>query len=202
MLLESRNTPIPKDENNICPPKDAQSAIPGSTDLDLGSYTTSVDPTPTLLVSRLPSILFSQTQDLEPLFYPYGPLKKLQVIGAGLNGTLSVLAQYLSSSAAQEAKEALHGQTYVNCQVEVQFLRAATSPLDLLQASRVTTPLEQNTMLPNLAQVNNPMAFSPYDSSFSSGPFEKRAFQSAHATPGFNPFNDRSGSTFGSIGSR
>lgn len=201
MLLESRNTPIPKDENNICPPKDTQSTVSGSTDLDLGSYNTSMEPTPTLLVSKLPSILFSQTQDLEPLFYPYGPLEKLQVVGSGLNGTLSVLAQYLSSSAAQEAKEALHGQNYVNCQVEVQFLRLAASPLDLLQCSRVTTPLEQSNMLPNFAQVNDPVSFSPYDSSLS-GPFEKRAFQSVHATPGFSQFNDRSGSNFGSGSTR
>ncbi|XP_006463218.1 hypothetical protein AGABI2DRAFT_144580 [Agaricus bisporus var. bisporus H97] len=202
MLLESRNAPIQIDENDICPPKGAQSALPGSTDLDLGSYATSADPTPTLLVSKLPSIIFSSTQDLEPLFYPYGPLKKLRVIGAGLNGTLSVLAQYSSSSAAQEAKEALHGQNYINCQVEVQFLRPASSPFDLPHASRVPTPLELNNIFPNFAQANESMAFRPYESSFPSGLFEKRAFQSVQATPGFNPFSDNFGSNVGPVGSR
>lgn len=140
MLLDSRNASIPGNENNDHHGNEVPDKVPCPMDSDLGSYTSSFDPTTTLLVSKLPAIIFSQTHDLEPLFYPYGPLKKLQMVGAPLNGTLSVLVQYLSVSAAQEAKEALHGQNYINYQIEAQFLRPVTSPLDLVQASCVISP--------------------------------------------------------------
>lgn len=202
MLLDSRNAPISKDENNSRHSKDAQDSGFDPTDLSLGSYTFSSDPTATLLVSKLPAILFSQTHDLEPLFYPYGPLKKLEVVGRGLSGTLSVLAQYHSTSAAQEAREALHGQNYINCQVEVHFLRPATSPLDPLQPSRVLSPFEAGTT-PEIriqSAVDISGTGSRYESHGSSRSLGKRVF---HAPPNFSSAcNNRDGSRFSSASSR
>lgn len=140
MLLDIRNTPPPMAGDSDHPINEDPSAAPTLMSFDLGSYTLSFDPTTTLLVLNLPAILFSQTQDLEPLFCPYGSPKTLQVTGTGLNGALSVFVEYHTVQAAQEAKEALHGQNYVNCQVAVQFLQLAASPLGSVQSSRVGTP--------------------------------------------------------------
>ncbi len=146
MLLDVRNTPTPVAGDGDLPVKENTTTPPTIVGLDLGSYALSSEPTATLLVLNLPAILFSQTQDLEPLFHPYGLPKKLQVAGIGQNGALSVFVEYNTVQAAQEAKEALHGQSYINCQVAVQFLQQATSPLGSVQASRVNTPTNAGGM--------------------------------------------------------
>lgn len=140
MLLDIRNTPPPMVGDGDHPVNENPSAPPTVVGFDLGSYTLSSDATPALLVLNLPAILFSQTQDLEPLFYPYGSPKKLQIAGTGPNGALSVFVEYHTAQAAQEAKEAIHGQNYVNCQVAVQFLQLVAPPPGPLQGSRVGTP--------------------------------------------------------------
>ncbi|KAF9444622.1 hypothetical protein P691DRAFT_786447 [Macrolepiota fuliginosa MF-IS2] len=204
MLLDSRNAPIPKNENNNPYITDTPDTVFDPVDSDLGSYTSSPDPTATVLVSKLPAILFSQTHDLEPLFYPYGPLKKLQVVGTGLNGTLSVLVQYLSVSAAQEAKEALHGQNYINCRVEVQFLRLATSPLDPVPATRVTSPAEIDNVFKTATQAVNSLGTcrpEPYDLVRSSTDLPTHNKRSLHAIPNFT-FHDRNNPRIASVGSR
>ena len=205
MLLDSRPVAtISGNETGFDYPKETSVTSLDHLDPDFGSYTASTEPTVTLLVSRLPVILFSQIHDLEPLFYPFGPLKKLQVAGIGLNGTLSVLVQYQSTSAAQEAKEALHGQTYVNNQVEVQFLRPVTTPFDLPLTSRVLSPSEKNCTIKPIPSTNLdvPGTFHSLDSQgISDLPnFDKPSF---FATPSFNSaFHDHSGVMFHYAGSR
>lgn len=205
MLLDSRPVAtISGNETGFDYPKETSVTSLDHLDPDFGSYTASTEPTVTLFVSRLPVILFSQIHDLEPLFYPFGPLKKLQVAGIGLNGTLSVLVQYQSTSAAQEAKEALHGQTYVNNQVEVQFLRPVTTPFDLPLTSRVLSPSEKNCTIKPIPSTNLdvPGTFHSLDSQgISDLPnFDKPSF---FATPSFNSaFHDHSGVMFHYAGSR
>jgi len=208
MLLDSR--PIAatsRDETGLDCPKEISVASLDNLDPGFGSYTVTPDPAAILLVSKLPVILFSQIQDLEPLFYPFGPLKKLQVAGIGLNGTLSVLVQYQSTSAAQEAKEALHGQTYVNNQIEVQFLRPLTTAFDLPLASRVLSPLEKNRTIKPIHSTNLDApgicrSLKPLDSQgISDLPnFDKPSFL---ATPSFNStFHNHNGNMFHYAGSR
>ncbi|KXN85508.1 Multiple RNA-binding domain-containing protein 1 [Leucoagaricus sp. SymC.cos] len=208
MLLDSRTSAPPtRDDSAFRYLKDTSDIPFDPMESGLGTYTASADPSATLLVSKLPAILFSQTRDLEPLFYPYGTLKKLQVAGIGLNGTLSVFVQYHSVSAAQEAKQALHGQNYVNCQVEVQFLRTTTSPFDLVQISRVVSPIENVNPIKTQPRVimdssETCRSFEQYDSSGSSdvSSLDKQSFL---ATPNFdNNFRDRSGMRFNSTSSR
>lgn len=190
MLLESRIAPpVSGNENGLDYSKDTLDAAFDNPDSGLDSFTPSAEPTATLLVSRLPAILFSQVRDLEPLFYPFGPLKKLQIAGIGLNGTLSVLAQYQSASGAQEAKQALHGQHYVNCQVKVQFLQPAATPFDFVQASRVVSPFEKSISLkprsPVTADVPGTVPHESHDSPGISdlSSLNKRSFL---ATPAFD----------------
>jgi len=208
MLLDSRLiAATSRDETGRGCPKEISVASLDNLDPDFGSYTVAPDPAATLLVSKLPVILFSQIHDLEPLFYPFGPLKKLQVAGIGLNGTLSVLVQYQSTSAAQEAKEALHGQTYVNNQVEVQFLRPVTTPFDLPLVPRVLSPLEKNSTIKPIPSTNLEApgicrSLQPFDSQgISDLPnFEKPSFL---ATPNFNStFHNHSGNMFHYTSSR
>jgi hypothetical protein len=210
MLLDSRSAPpISGNESGVCYPSDTPDVVFDPVEADLGSYTASIEPTATLLVSKLPAILFSQTRDLEPLFYPYGSLKQLQIVGIGLNGTLSVLVQYHSTSVAQEAKDALHGQNYVNFQVEVQFLRSTTTPFDLVQASRAMSPFEKFNFSKSRSRspvsVDGPggcRQFESYDSPGTSdlSDLNKRTF---FATPSFDsPPCDRNGVRLNSSGSR
>jgi len=208
MLLDSR--PIAatsRNETGLDCPKETSVASLDNLDPGFGSYTATPDPAATLLVSKLPVILFSQIHDLEPLFYPFGPLTKLQVAGMGLNGTLSVLVQYQSTSAAQEAKEALHGQTYVNNQIEVQFLRPLTTPFDFPLASRVLSPLEKNRTIKPIPSTNLDApeicrSLKPFDSQGISDllNFDK---PSLLATPSFNStFHNHNGNMFHYAGSR
>jgi hypothetical protein len=175
-------------------------------DSDLGSYTASLDPTPTLLVSKLPAILFSQTQDLEPLFYPYGSIKNLQITGIGPNGTLSVLVQYHSVANAREAKVALHGQNYINCEVEVRFLQPTIAPFDLGQTSRMASSFEVNGFKSQSSMTVDASgtcrSLESYNSPGSAdiSGFNKRSF---FATPNFDStFCDRRSTRFNPNSSR
>ena len=47
---------------------------------DLSAYEPSLTSTTTILVTNLPSVLFSQAADLRPLLCPFGTIKNLQVI--------------------------------------------------------------------------------------------------------------------------
>ncbi|KAF9051740.1 hypothetical protein BJ165DRAFT_1524645 [Panaeolus papilionaceus] len=83
-------------------------------------------PTSTLLVNNLPTLVFSQNSDLEPLFLPFGDIEKLEIAHASC-GTLSVLVQYSSPAIAKEAKDNLSGQLWGNHQIEARFVNAPTT---------------------------------------------------------------------------
>lgn len=76
-----------------------------------------------LLVSNLPTMLFSQAQDLHPLFFPFGQIDRLGIVHISPLGYLSVIVQYTSTSSAQEAKESLNGQLYGNFRIEARYVR-------------------------------------------------------------------------------
>ncbi|KAG7095363.1 hypothetical protein E1B28_006122 [Marasmius oreades] len=97
------------------------------------SFTLVFIPSTTLLVTNLPFILFSQTSDLEPLLCPFGEIKKLEMISLpSPQETTSVLAEYTDISSAQEAKESLQGQCYVNYRINAEYasLTAAMTQLN------------------------------------------------------------------------
>ncbi|KZT23641.1 hypothetical protein NEOLEDRAFT_1211681 [Neolentinus lepideus HHB14362 ss-1] len=80
----------------------------------------------TLLVSNLPTLLFSQTVDLHPLFCPFGDIKKLEILEpthtASQPSTISVLVQYASVVSAQEAKDALQNQVYAGYAIRLEYM--------------------------------------------------------------------------------
>ncbi|KAF8636894.1 hypothetical protein AX17_003146 [Amanita inopinata Kibby_2008] len=91
---------------------------------DFSSLVPSSTPTPVLLVSNLPSLLFSQVKDLHPLFLPFGPIKNLEVIEDSSVGSISVIVDYTTAATAKEAKDALTGQCYATFRVETCYLRS------------------------------------------------------------------------------
>lgn len=134
MLLDSRSNmpstspaPFEKRQRNLTS-SSSDSSIECH-DADPASLTTCYIPTTSLLVTNLPTMLFSQTQDLHPLLFPFGHIEKLEIVQVSPLGTMSVLVQYSQASVAQEAKESLTGQIYGAYQIDVRFVKPATATL-------------------------------------------------------------------------
>src|ERR1700730_85877 len=83
----------------------------------------SLVPTVSVLVTNLPSALFSEIVDLHPLLCPFGRIKTLRILDPRAEDIsackTSVIAEYASVSSAKEAKESLHNQFYAQYPVQV-----------------------------------------------------------------------------------
>ncbi|KIK93410.1 hypothetical protein PAXRUDRAFT_829019 [Paxillus rubicundulus Ve08.2h10] len=83
-------------------------------------------PTTKLLVSNLPTLLFTQVSDLRPLFYPFGPIKDMKILesspGNPLDETVTAVVQYANASIAREAKETLQFQSYAGYPIGVHYM--------------------------------------------------------------------------------
>lgn len=141
MLLESKDSQDSlsthgRDDSDLASANTSDTSI-GAIERDLGTLTMSLIPTTTLLVTHLPTILFSQIQDLRPLFFPYGHILKLDVIQRSPHGFLVVLVHYETATAAHDAKQNLQGQYYGDMKLEACFVRTttSTSTLDMDQGS-------------------------------------------------------------------
>jgi len=93
-----------------------------SKEIDPTSLVTSTLPTISLLVSNLPTLLFSQVQDLRPLFFPFGQIDKLEIVHISPLGSISVIVQYSTTTSAQEAKESLNGQLYGTFRIDARYV--------------------------------------------------------------------------------
>lgn len=127
MLLDSRSrlpSPSPKfyDRPTLTSSDTSESSL-GSHDSDPASLATCSVPTASLLVTNLPTLLFSQVQDLHPLFFPFGHIEKLEIVQVSPLGTMSVVVQYSAAHVAQEAKETLGGQLYGSYQIEARYVK-------------------------------------------------------------------------------
>lgn len=82
-------------------------------------------PTSKLLASNLPTLLFTQVSDLHPLFHPFGPTRKMEILSSARNATdksLAAIIEYVDISSAQEAKDFLHFQIYAGHSIEVHYI--------------------------------------------------------------------------------
>lgn len=122
-------------ETPAAPSADSSASSITSHENDLASLSPSPVATPTLLVTNLSSLLFSQLQDMHPLFYPFGRIKKLEIVDPSSPGSTSVVVEYASALIAQEAKETLHGQCYAGYQISARYVRSKSSLLDLAPLS-------------------------------------------------------------------
>lgn len=141
MLLDSRSrlsSPSPK-IRDMPKPTLVSSDISKSSSGYPASLATCSVPTASLLVTNLPTLLFSQAQDLHPLFVPFGHIERLEIVQVSPLGTMSVIVQYSAAHVAQEAKETLSGQLYGSYQIEARYVKPIVSNLLDLSTSRLTT---------------------------------------------------------------
>ncbi|KAG6334711.1 hypothetical protein ID866_4371 [Astraeus odoratus] len=85
----------------------------------------SQSPTTKLLVSNLSAFLFTQICDLQPLFLPFGAIKKMGFLHpshASINGSIEAIVEYIDVSSAQEARHSLQFQTYAGYSIEVHYV--------------------------------------------------------------------------------
>lgn len=177
VLLDCRSnmpSPAPFEKRQFGSTSDSSDSSEGR-DVDPSSLTTSFVPTSSLLVTNLPTLLFSQVQDLHPLFYPFGPIDKLEIVQVSSTGTMSVLVEYSRASVAQEAKDNLSGQIYGTHQIEAHFVRSATVKLP---------EIERVPLANDIISVDN---FTRHTStgSFASGPLVRsNSFNQENLNPG------------------
>ena len=153
MLLESRTqlrSPSPKGCSRHTPSSSLSSnSSVGSQEMDHSSLTVVPLPTKSLLVTNLPTLLFSQVQDLHPLFAPFGHIEKLEIVQVFPLGTISVLVQYSYASIAQEAKEYLTGQVYGTHRIEAHFVTSPT--LDIQPPNPLCLTTVHNKLTPSFS---------------------------------------------------
>jgi hypothetical protein len=97
--------------------------------------------------------------DLHPLLYPFGQIKKLQVLeSSSPAGNTSAVVEYASIGNAKEAKETLQGQCYANHTVNTEFLRPPSPLMDLAPTSNAnsgdhsrSSNLDFNPFVPSFA---------------------------------------------------
>ena len=143
MLLDSRSrlsSPSPKsyDKPSLAS-SDTSESSSGSHDSDPAFLATCSVPSASLLVTNLPTLLFSQAQDLHPLFFPFGHIEKLEIVQVSPLGTMSVVVRYSAAHVAQEAKEALSGQLYGSYQIEARYVKPIGSNLFDLSTTGLMT---------------------------------------------------------------
>lgn len=102
-------------------------------------------PTSKLLVSNLSTILFTQVSDLHPLFYPFGPIKDIKIVGSSsvgpLDTTITAMVEYVNVSSAQEAKEALRFQSYAGHPIEAHYICDVGTPTHTRPSPFLSGPL-------------------------------------------------------------
>lgn len=140
MLLDSRTSPgscVQGSRNDTPEISSANSSASSITthENELASLSPSLVPTPTILVTNLPTLLFSQVQDMDPLFCPFGRIKKLEVVDSSSKDSISAIVEYASVAIAQDAKETLHGQCYAGHQLSARYVRSKSPPLALALVS-------------------------------------------------------------------
>ena len=78
---------------------------------------------PTLLVSNLPTVIFSHAADLDPLLCPFGDIVQLKLLKQAIGSdSLSVTVEYRTVTQAQEARDSLNGQLYADRCLQAEFL--------------------------------------------------------------------------------
>ncbi|PSS36958.1 hypothetical protein PHLCEN_2v1174 [Hermanssonia centrifuga] len=93
---------------------------------------------PTLLVTNLPGVLFSQPADLHPLLCPFGDIEHLKIVTdetTAAQGKISVVVEYKTLGQAKDARDALSGQIYVDEPVKAELLYSNLPPVASQEAN-------------------------------------------------------------------
>ncbi|TFK46828.1 hypothetical protein OE88DRAFT_1774920 [Heliocybe sulcata] len=176
-MMLSRPASASMDESDDSPGPDLVNSVGDHLDVRQESLLTSRSPITdqgaTLLVSNLPTLLFSQTVDLYPLFCPFGDIKKLEILepasAASQPSTISVLLQYACITSAQEAKGALQNQVYAGYAIRLEYMNPTACSSDPGSDYSAFSSLRSS---PDLRSSLNPHAppfvfqTSPFDDAF------------------------------------
>jgi RNA recognition motif. len=160
MSLDSRPPPVQSPDNvkNEFGSVNSSDTSISSNEQDLAALVPSMIPTSALLVTNLPTLLFSQTLDLHPLLYPFGSIKKLELVKPSAQvGNTAAFVEYALIEDAKEAKEALQGQCYANYTVNAEFVQPLSSPMDPIPTSTANSAdrisnLDLNPFVPPLVR--------------------------------------------------
>lgn len=157
----SGSTGFDSDSCDISPPSSAGLVTP--------PLETETPPIPsscstTLFVSNLPSVLFSQPADLQPLLCPFGDVQNLKMVDDGPNahqGNISVIVEYKTLAQAKEARDSLSGQFYTINPVRADFIfpkSAASSDVDAYAwpSNKVDSKIGLNPYAPPFLVQNAP----------------------------------------------
>ena len=128
------------------------------------SFVVSIAVTSTLLIKNLPSLLFSQPPELEPLLLPFGHIKKLDILeasGSDTAGFITVAVEYATADSAYEAKMTLDGQVYVNDILKIEFVQPVPSACDVLVHQNPQFPLVDG-FSPLQAPLRSPLVNARY----------------------------------------
>ena len=114
------------------------------------SFVVSTAVTSTLLIKNLPSLLFSQLSELEPLLLPFGYIKKLDILETSgsdtTTGFITIAVEYATADSAYEAKMTLDGQVYVNNILKIEFIQPVSSACDALVHQPPQFPLTDGSL--------------------------------------------------------
>ena len=219
MLLDSRSrlpSPSPKSyDKPTLASSDTSESSSGSHNSDPAFLATCSVPTASLLVTNLPTLLFSQAQDLHPLFVPFGHIEKLEIVQVSPLGTMSVVVQYSAANVAQEAKETLSGQLYGSYQIEARYVKPiGTNLFDLSTSGLITADRKSDRPVSTPSDfLGQPRVLDDYDTGrmkdlarssqlgLVTGPFFPRAIPLPMPLPSGN-FQDYDGSRLSSVDSR
>lgn len=105
-------------------------------------WTITSNPATKLLVSNLPTLLFTQVSDLRPLFHPFGSINKMAILQSShntLDSSITAVVEYVDITSAMEAKDSLQFQTYAGHLIDVHYVYDNLPPIDL-----VDTPLHRS----------------------------------------------------------
>jgi hypothetical protein len=124
MVLSQQNSPSVScsdyDSGETASPETPAILTP-PVDRGFESFTTSL--VPTLLITNLPSVIFSQATDLHPLLCPFGDIVQLKMLSRPADtDTLSVTVEYKTLHQAQEARDSLNRQLYAARYLNAEFL--------------------------------------------------------------------------------
>lgn len=144
-----------------------------------------------IVVSNLPTLLFSQHSDIEPLFLPFGDVKKIEHLptspgsASAYSGLFSVIVTYASPDSAREARDTLHGQVYGSQALFVEVVSSGASGgqmgrLGIVQPSTASSGLDRHQQKRLTNATNRPSAFNPRASPFL---FDSNSFTSSNSAP-------------------
>jgi hypothetical protein len=153
------SSPAPAKTDDVLPAENSGlcSSLSRSKQMDCLVASTAV--TPTLLIMNLPSLLFSQPLDLQPLLFPFGQIMELKILNSSsdVSGYINVAVEYSTADSAYEAKMTLNGQVYVSHVIKVEFIQSLStsgrddaspmqqSNLDSSCQNQPSTPLSSST---------------------------------------------------------